>query len=117
MAKNAKVDQYLESLELGMHEIARELRALIFKAVPRITEEFKWGQPTYELDGKVCSFKAAKNHMTFHFFRGASLDDPDGLLEGEGKEHRHVKLTNRSEIKKQLFMKWLKESVKHNQNS
>ena len=31
-------------------------------------------------------------HVNVGFFRGAALSDPDGLLEGNGKVMRHVKL-------------------------
>jgi hypothetical protein len=33
-----------------------------------------------------------KSHTNIGFFYGAHLDDPDGLLEGTGKNMRHVKL-------------------------
>ncbi|HVV64561.1 MAG TPA: DUF1801 domain-containing protein [Rhizomicrobium sp.] len=39
--------------------------------------------------GHVNAFKA---HASVGFFCGASLADPDGLLEGGGKRMRHVKL-------------------------
>lgn len=39
--------------------------------------------------GYVNAFKA---HVNVGFFRGAMLDDPQGLLEGAGKRMRHVKL-------------------------
>lgn len=39
--------------------------------------------------GYVNAFKA---HVNVGFFRGASLDDPAGLLEGDGKRMRHVKV-------------------------
>jgi hypothetical protein len=39
--------------------------------------------------GYVNAFKA---HVNVGFFRGASLPDPDHLLEGTGKFMRHVKL-------------------------
>src|SRR5271154_1533647 len=39
--------------------------------------------------GYVDSFAA---HVNVGFFYGASLDDPAGLLEGDGKRMRHVKL-------------------------
>ncbi len=32
------------------------------------------------------------SHVNVGFFRGASLPDPAGLLQGEGKRMRHVKL-------------------------
>ena len=31
-------------------------------------------------------------HVNVGFFRGALLDDPDGLLQGQGRTMRHVKL-------------------------
>jgi hypothetical protein len=33
-----------------------------------------------------------RNHVNVGFFFGAELDDPEGLLEGNGKRMRHVKL-------------------------
>jgi hypothetical protein len=39
--------------------------------------------------GYVNVFRA---HMNVGFYRGAGLDDPNSLLEGNGKRMRHVKL-------------------------
>jgi hypothetical protein len=39
-----------------------------------------------------------KAHVNVGFFRGAALKDPVGLLEGEGKRMRHVKLKPGSPI-------------------
>jgi hypothetical protein len=35
---------------------------------------------------------AYRAHVSVGFFRGAELDDPEGLLEGTGRLMRHVKL-------------------------
>ena len=35
---------------------------------------------------------AFKSHVNIGFFRGAEIADPEGLLEGNGKFMRHVKL-------------------------
>jgi hypothetical protein len=40
--------------------------------------------------GYVNSFKS---HVNVGFFYGATLEDPEGLLEGSGKRMRHVKLS------------------------
>jgi len=39
-----------------------------------------------------------RDHVNVGFFRGASLKDPAGLLEGTGKRMRHVKLKPGREI-------------------
>ncbi len=41
---------------------------------------------------------AFKAHVNVGFFRGAVLDDPNGLLEGTGKFMRHVKLRPEGEV-------------------
>lgn len=40
----------------------------------------------------------AQHHATLGFHRGTSLDDPQELLEGTGKEMRHVKLKSAGEV-------------------
>ncbi len=43
----------------------------------------------------VNTFKA---HVNVGFFRGAEIADPDGLLEGNGKYMRHVKLSSERDV-------------------
>jgi hypothetical protein len=43
-------------------------------------------------DAAFAYVDAFKAHVNVGFFRGATLDDPVGLLEGTGKRMRHVKL-------------------------
>ncbi len=58
--------------------------------------------------------KAAKNHVTFGFWRGTDLDDDKGLLEGTGDKMRHIKVRSREDIQKPAFKKLLKQAVKLN---
>jgi hypothetical protein len=58
-----------------------------------VSEEFKWSRPCYRTDrGIFCYLQTTKKHATLGFPGGAALDDPEGLLEGSGKDMRHVKL-------------------------
>ena len=51
------------------------------------------GQPTACVgDAAFAYVDAFKAHVDVGFFRGAELADPEGLLEGNGKFMRHVKL-------------------------
>jgi hypothetical protein len=38
------------------------------------------------------------DYVTLGVARGAELPDPEGLLEGRGRVHRHVKLRNESDL-------------------
>lgn len=51
------------------------------------------GHPTACIDGIALGYvNAFKDHVNVGFFLGATLSDPDGLLEGTGRFMRHVKV-------------------------
>jgi hypothetical protein len=51
------------------------------------------GHPTACVgDAAFAYVNAFTAHVNVGFFRGAELPDPDGLLEGDGRFMRHVKL-------------------------
>jgi len=57
------------------------------------------GHPTAcVIDGAFAYVNAFGDHVNVGFFRGAELEDPAGLLEGNGKYMRHVKLRPGSDI-------------------
>jgi len=58
-----------------------------------------WGVPTFDFYGPFGILMAGKNHITFGFTRGTSLGDPAGLLEGTGKNLRHVKLKTAEQLR------------------
>ncbi|MEM7516591.1 MAG: DUF1801 domain-containing protein [Planctomycetota bacterium] len=90
---NPQVDDYLEALDPAVRALAGDLRKHIFSSAKKVTEEFKWSRPVYSADQPFCSFQVAKKHISLSFNQGATLEDPDGLLEGPGKAMRHVKLS------------------------
>ncbi len=60
--------------------ILARLRELIHEAAPDITEEWKWDTPVWSQKGNVVAAGAFKDHVKLNFFKGASLDDPQGLF-------------------------------------
>ena len=51
------------------------------------------GHPTACVNNTAFAYVAVfKAHVNVGFFRGAEIADPEGLLEGNGKSMRHVKL-------------------------
>jgi uncharacterized protein DUF1801 len=49
-------------------------------------------------DAPFCYVNAFKAHASVGFFHGDALADPAGLLEGQGKRMRHVKLRPGEEL-------------------
>lgn len=85
------------------------------EADPELKESIKWGNPVYEKEGLVCYLAATKSYVSLGFFNGASLSDPDQLIEGTGKKMRHVKVRNLDEVRSRHFTAWVKEAVALNQ--
>jgi hypothetical protein len=51
------------------------------------------------------------SHVNLGFYRGASLTDPSGLLEGTGKNLRHVKLRDIASAKRPAITALLREAI------
>lgn len=68
------------------------LRSLVRSVAPKAVEEIKWSRPCYSnAGGMFCYLHSTKSYATLGFRNGAVLVDPDGLLEGTGKDMRHIK--------------------------
>jgi uncharacterized protein YdeI (YjbR/CyaY-like superfamily) len=80
---NAKVDAFLQKLEKWKAE-TKKLRAIL--SVFPLTEELKWGEPCYTLEGKnVVLIGGFKDYCTLLFFKGALIPDPERILVAPGK--------------------------------
>jgi hypothetical protein len=89
----AKKSPYMKDDNPELRKVVRALRSFVKGIVPGVKETVNaWGIPTFEAPDPFCFYMAGKNHVTFGFHFGTSLPDPEGLLEGTGKNIRHVKL-------------------------
>lgn len=69
-----------------------------------LEEDMKWGSPCYTLNGKnVVSLASLNDFCSLSFFKGALLEDEEGLLVAPGANSRHVrylKFTSLKEVTK-----------------
>jgi hypothetical protein len=95
----AAIDAYVERKNPNLKPVTDAVRALVRKAVPKSHEAVNpWGLPVFEWNGALCYLMVGKKHVTFGFPRGTSLRDPAKLLRGTGKNLRHVKLREVSDV-------------------
>jgi hypothetical protein len=73
--------------------------ALLDDGLPGAKRGIKWGYPTWTGKGNVVALLAYDDHVNLQFFQGASLADPEGLLEGTGVSMRHVKIRSARDLK------------------
>jgi len=97
----AKKGPYVKDENPELRKVARALRGFVKKIVPSQKETVNaWGVPTFEAPEPFCFYMGGKNHVTVGFHFATSLADPQGLLEGTGKNIRHVKLQTVAELQR-----------------
>jgi hypothetical protein len=79
--KDPRVDAYIDALPDWQQEICAGLRDLIHAADPEVEETIKRTvQPYFVLQGNICAFLAAKDHVNLFVYDGGIVADPDGLI-------------------------------------
>jgi hypothetical protein len=79
--KDPRVDAYLAPLPQWQREILGRVRDLVHEADPAVEETIKRSvQPYFVLDGNICAFLAAKDHVNVFVYDGAIVPDPAGLI-------------------------------------
>jgi len=90
---SAAIDLYVARENPALVHVVDALRELVKKTVPKATEAMNpWGVPVFEFNGPLCYIRVGKEHVTFGFSRGSAMKDHGKLLEGEGRNLRHVKI-------------------------
>ena len=98
---NPKVDAFLKREDTWRSEF-EILRAILLES--GLTEDLKWGQPCYALDGKnVALIHGFKEYCAILFHKGALLKDPQGVLIQQTKNvqaARQIRFTSVQEVTK-----------------
>jgi hypothetical protein len=92
------------------------LRKLILEAAPDITEEWKWGTAVWSQKGLVCSAGIFADHVKLNFFKGASLEDPQGLFNAglEAKTSRAIDFNHGDDIDEPALKDLIRSAVAYN---
>ncbi|MYM24377.1 hypothetical protein GTP46_17160 [Duganella sp. FT135W] len=100
---NDKVDAFLGRAKNWQEEFVA-LREII-SGSDDLTEDFKWGQPCYTLDGRnVVLMHGFKEYCALLFFKGALMKDPKNLL---------IQQTENVQAARQIRFNGLSEITKH----
>jgi len=106
--KNYK--EFLAHVPKELIPAVEQIREIILKCSKELREEIKWGSPTYYINKHICSIHVHKEHINLQFFNGANLKSSD-LLEGTGKNMRHLKIASPKDIVKSKIRMLVKEAM------
>jgi uncharacterized protein YdeI (YjbR/CyaY-like superfamily) len=99
--KSPKVDSFLKRQDKWAAEFVK-LRAILLGS--GLTEDLKWGQPCYALDGQnVALIHGFKEYCAILFMKGALMKDPEGVLIQQTKNvqaARQIRFTSVADVTK-----------------
>jgi uncharacterized protein YdeI (YjbR/CyaY-like superfamily) len=108
---NQDIEQFFEQVKFGK-DILLLLRKTLLNT--SLTEEYKWKQPCYTLNGKnVIILAGLKDHVIISFFKGALLNNENEILQKAGENSqaaRVIRLYTFEEAKSHLS--FIKASIK-----
>ena len=111
------IDQRIRDLGGWRGETLARMRALILKADPAVTEEWKWrGTPVWSHDGIVCTGESYAKVVKLTFAQGAKLPDPSRLFNSslEGNTRRALDIHEGEKVDAVAFKALVKAAVAHN---
>lgn len=108
------VEQLLSDLELAnpdRHALVQAIRQAILAVAPNATERVMYGGILFSAPTQCCGVFAYAEHVSLEFGRGRELNDPHGVLEGQGKFRRHIKLRTLADIAAKHLAEHVRQAV------
>lgn len=113
MPTNARVQTFLTDLASThpeQHGVLEQVRTLVLGLPGPILEEVKYGGLLFSGPTPLCGLFAYQQHVRLELGQGAQLTDTYQVLEGAGKQRRHIKLRHRSEIAHKQVAHYLQQA-------
>jgi hypothetical protein len=109
--------ELLSTYDLGVQTLALALRDVVIDTLAPCNEivyevyiiSIVYGITPRAKDA-VCYIGVTKDHVNLGFYRGASLSNRHGLLEGEGKQMRHIKIRNMDDAMNPALREYIEEA-------
>lgn len=120
VAGNGSFEEVIAGATPEIQTLAREARALLADVMPGITE-VPWarqkiagyGVGPKKMSEHFCYLAPFKKHLNLGFFYGADLPDPQNLLEGAGKDLRHVKIRSAEHLRQPAVRALIEYASRH----
>jgi hypothetical protein len=114
----------LGSIEPDLIPICRALRKVIASLHPGHTEIVwikqriaSYGVGPKKMSEHYAYIGAHRRHVNLGFYYGAGLPDPEGLLEGTGRQLRHIKVRSVAEARSPHVKELVRASIAERQTA
>jgi hypothetical protein len=109
---------FLTAYDRNISDLALALREIILEEAPDASESIYqvytvavWFGFSGKMKDMFCYITANVGHVNLGFPRGASLADPNGVLEGTGKAMRHIKFGSHSEVERPFVRRYIRAAM------
>ena len=94
-SQNDIVNDYLAALDPEIAQLFHAVRACVLEAAPGFNESIKWKDClVYATTVNHIQTVVGKGKVSLIFFFGAEIEDAYGLLEGDGKKTRTMRIVS-----------------------
>jgi len=109
----------LASYDNPVAALVLALREILLEEAPDAQERMYSNHPSAVWFGSgpkmkdlFCYIAAARSHVNLGFCRGASLSDPNRVLEGEGKMMRHIKFRSAHDLERPFVRRYIRAAIR-----
>jgi len=113
MNPSEAITEYIDKLGDWRGRMLERLRKVILDAAPELVEEWKWNTPIWSHNGNVMAAGAFRDHVKLNFFKGRSLEDPDGLFNAglDAKATRAIDISAGDIVNESALKKLIRAAV------
>lgn len=109
----SEFDLKVGELALGLREIVLEEAPAAVEKVFRVYALVFWYSITGKMTDAFVHVVVYPKGVNLMFIRGAELNDPEGVLVGEGKIIRHIKVRRPEDLKNRHLRKFIRAALRH----
>jgi hypothetical protein len=110
-SRNDVVNEYIAGLGPDIKPLFLDVRACILEAAPEFNESIKWKNClVYGVTRNHVQTVVGKGKTSLIFFGGAAFTDGHGLLKGDGKDARTMRITS-ADFDREALRDYVKQSL------
>jgi hypothetical protein len=109
---------FLGAYDPQIADLALALREIILDEAPDASESIYqvytvaiWFGFSGKMKDMFCYITTSSGHINLGFPRGASLPDPNRVMEGEGKTMRHIKFVNLADLERPFVRRYIRTAM------
>src|SRR5579863_4043315 len=109
---------FLSAYGPNVADLALALREIILEEVPDASESVYqvytvalWFGFSGKMKDMFCYIATNAGHVNLGFPRGATLPDPNRVLEGDGKSLRHIKFRSQRDVERPFVRRYIQAAI------